>query len=59
MHALTNNNPHTTRRNTTFVAFRQHQHDPTSLAHAALQEIPNHISDYMAQNGIRLPTSNR
>jgi hypothetical protein len=53
------NNPHATRRNATFVEFRQHQHDPKSLAQAALQDVPIHISEYLAQKGIGMPASKR
>lgn len=43
----------TTRRtNTTFVEFRQHQHDPRSLAQTALRGLPKQLSDYLAQNNI-------
>ncbi|CAB9510120.1 Nicotinic receptor-associated protein 1 [Seminavis robusta] len=44
----------TARKNTTFVEFRQHQHDPRSLAQAALQEIPRQLSDYMVSNGLSM-----
>jgi hypothetical protein len=40
------------RRNTTFVEFRRHQHDPTSLGKAALADIPSQLVSYMVQNGI-------
>ena len=43
------------RPNTTFVEFRQHQHDPRSLAQAALGQIPEQLSEYMTQNGVSLP----
>lgn len=47
------------RPNTTFVDFRQHQDNPTSLAKAALRNIPRQLTDYMVQNGIHLtPTKN-
>jgi len=44
-----------TRQNTNFVEFREHQHDPRSLAQAALSELPRQISGYLGQNGIILP----
>lgn len=44
-----------TRKNTTFVEFRQHQHDPRSLAQAALAQIPQQLSEYMTQNLISWP----
>jgi hypothetical protein len=34
------------RRNTAFVEYRQHQYDPSSLAKAALEHIPQQIVDY-------------
>jgi Copine len=43
------------RKNATFVEFRHHQHDPRSLAEAALQEIPSHLSSYMVQHGLSMP----
>lgn len=46
--------PHGTRKNTTFVEFRQHQHDPRSLAQAALRDVPRQLSDYMIQNGVTM-----
>lgn len=49
--------PTSNRKNTTFVEFRQHQHDPRSLAQAALHDIPKQLSEYMAANGVSLPTS--
>jgi Copine len=36
----------------TFVEFRQHQHDPLSMAKAALGELPQQIVDYMTANDI-------
>ena len=36
----------------TFVEFRQHQSDPSSMAKAALKDLPRHIVDYMTENGI-------
>ena len=51
MHALCDTPPSASRRkNTSFVEFRQHQHDPRSLAETALKELPNQISDYLLQN---------
>lgn len=47
--------PHGTRKNTTFVEFRQHQHDPRSLAQAALCQIPKQLTEYMTQNGVTMP----
>ena len=41
---------------TSFVAFRQHQHDPSSMAKAALETLPHHIVNYMSAN---LPETNR
>lgn len=41
------------RKNTTFVEFRHHQHDPASMGRAALSEMPNQIVEYMTQNGIQ------
>lgn len=35
---------------TTFVAFRQHQHDPSSMAKAALENLPHDIVKYMSAN---------
>jgi hypothetical protein len=40
------------RSNATFVEFRKHQHDPTALGKAALQDIPSQLAQYMLQNGI-------
>jgi hypothetical protein len=40
------------RNNVTFVEFRHHQHDPTSLGMAALQNMPNQLVEYMVQNNI-------
>jgi uncharacterized protein YegL len=40
------------RKNTTFVDFRHHQHDPSSLGRAALQHMPNQLVQYMIQRGI-------
>jgi hypothetical protein len=37
---------HDARRNTTFVPFREHQQDPTSLAKAALEHLPEQIVEY-------------
>jgi hypothetical protein len=37
---------------TMFVEFRKHQHDPSSMAKAALQELPQQIIDYMMANNI-------
>lgn len=31
-----------------FVAFRQHQHDPSSMAKAALEHLPQHVVEYMS-----------
>lgn len=42
------------RKNTAFVEFRQHQHDPRSLAQTALQELPKQLSDYLLYNSINL-----
>jgi Copine len=39
-------------RNTTFVAFRQHQHDPTALGKEALRNIPLQLCRYMQRQGI-------
>lgn len=36
----------------TVVEFRQHQSDPSSMARAALEELPRHIVKYMTANGI-------
>ena len=41
------------RKNTTFVEFRQHQHDPMSLGLAALEELPNQLLEYMSQENIQ------
>lgn len=41
------------RKNTTFVEFRQHQHDPMSLGLAALEELPNQLVEYMSQENIQ------
>jgi hypothetical protein len=46
-------NGEATRKNTTFVEFRQHQHDPTSLGRAALRYMPSQLVQYMVQNGIQ------
>lgn len=55
MNALCETPPPTSRRkNTTFVEFRQHQHDPRSLAQTALRELPKQLSDYLVQNNIPL-----
>jgi hypothetical protein len=35
---------------TSFVAFRQHQHDPSSMAKAALENLPHNIVEYMSTN---------
>jgi hypothetical protein len=35
---------------TSFVAFRQHQHDPSSMAKAALENLPHDIVEYMSTN---------
>ena len=42
------------RRNTTFVEFRKHDHDPRSLAQTALHDLPKQIADYLIQNNISL-----
>ena len=42
----------TGRQNTTFVEFRQHQHDPTSLGKTALERIPDQLVQYMTSKGI-------
>jgi hypothetical protein len=36
----------------TFVEFRKHQHDPSSMAKAALEELPRQIVDYMTANNM-------
>ena len=46
MHALSDYS------NTTFVEFREHQHDPTSLGKAALKDIPNQFVQYMINSGM-------
>ena len=46
--------PNGTRKNTTFVEFRQHQHDPRSLAQAALGQVPKQLAEYMIQNGVNM-----
>jgi Copine len=45
------------RKNSTFVSFRQHQHNPAALGRAALQHIPNQLVQYMLQQGIQ-PSKN-
>jgi len=35
-----------------FVAFRQHQHEPSSMAKAALENLPREIVNYMTANNI-------
>jgi predicted ThiF/HesA family dinucleotide-utilizing enzyme len=40
------------RKNSTFVEFRLHQHDPTSLGLAALKDVPNQLVEYMSQENI-------
>lgn len=40
------------RKNTTFIELRNHQQDPTSLARAALKQIPAQVIEYMSLNGI-------
>jgi Copine len=44
--------PNRSRNNARFVEFRQHQHNPSALSEAALQDIPNQISTYMRNRGI-------
>lgn len=39
------------RHNTSFVEFRQHQHDPSALGAAALQEVPAQLCEYMRLRG--------
>lgn len=38
---------------TSFVEFRNHQHDPTALGRSALKEIPSQFVHYMVQNDIQ------
>ena len=40
----------TSRANVSFVSYREHQDDPTSLSTAALRDIPDHIAEYFAGN---------
>ena len=40
----------------TFVSFRQHQHDPASLGIAALSRVPSQVVDYMESMGINPST---
>jgi hypothetical protein len=40
------------RPNASFVEFRRHQHDPTSLGRSALQCIPSQLVAYMQENSI-------
>ena len=42
----------TSRANVSFVSYREHQDDPTSLSTAALKDIPDHIAEYFAGKGI-------
>jgi hypothetical protein len=39
------------RCNTTFVDFRRHQHDPSALGEAALQNVPIQMCEYMDMRG--------
>jgi hypothetical protein len=39
------------RCNTTFVDFRRHQHDPSALGEAALQNVPAQLCEYMDMRG--------
>jgi len=41
----------TPRHNTSFVEFRRHQHDPTSLGEAALRDVPSQLCEYMSMRG--------
>jgi hypothetical protein len=41
------------RCNTTFVDFRQHQHDPSALGEAALQNVPAQLCEYMDMRGFQ------
>jgi len=52
MHDLVSNPSSAPRANATFVEFRQHQHDPTSLGRSALQNLPGQLVHYMLQNNI-------
>jgi hypothetical protein len=45
----------TGRPNISFVEFRKHQHDPTSLGRTALQDLPSQVTIYMEQHGISPP----
>jgi Copine len=51
MHYLCNATAAGSRPIATFVEFRSHQHDPTSLGRAALQQIPSQVCEYMARRG--------
>eukprot|EP00980_Cylindrotheca_fusiformis_P022407 scaffold9278_cov170-Cylindrotheca_fusiformis.AAC.8 len=52
MYELTSQQPGAQRKNSTFVEFRSHQHDPTSLGRNALKDMPNQLVEYMVQNNI-------
>jgi hypothetical protein len=41
------------RCNTTFVEFRRHQHDPTALGEAALENVPAQLCEYMDMRGFQ------
>jgi hypothetical protein len=41
------------RCNTTFVDFRRHQHDPSALGEAALQNVPAQLCEYMDMRGFQ------
>ena len=40
------------RNNTTFVAFRRHQHNPAALGEAALRNVPAQLCEYMHMQDI-------
>ena len=45
------NNSLPSRRNTSFVVFRHHQHNPHALGEAALREVPSQLCEYMMTRG--------
>ena len=51
MEELVANSPDS-RSNATFVEFRRHQHDPTSMGRSALQGLPSQLVHYMLHNEI-------
>jgi hypothetical protein len=51
-HPTTASSSSSSRANATFVEFRQHQHNPTSLGRSALQNLPGQLVQYMLQKNI-------